>query len=126
MGEGCKARVLNQIISFTGIGSAIPQSFSELPMVVQTKVVLGLVLDRNRPGSGELFLRRLWGDAAHLIHSTSTLQHEQSSSWDFGEAPKEPLRRWALQLACGMLEISPWEVEGLPVAWAMPLAQQTW
>merc|ERR1719263_1813075 len=116
MGEGCKARVLSQIINFTQIRSSLPGNFIQLPTLEQTKAVLGLVLDRQWPGQGRFYLDRMWGDVAPAAASKASAK--RSPKHNTG-VEKDALGRWALTLACGMLDISPWETEGLPVAWAM-------
>jgi len=133
MNEGCKARVLGQILDFAGADRrALPPDLWSRPVPEQMKTVLGIALDRMWPGNGRAYLERMWsGVPPHRPHHCRTAAAGRvSGEGGGGGAAGErlpPLGQLALQLACGMLDVPPWEAEGtLPVAWAMPLAGRTW
>eukprot|EP00747_Dinoflagellata_sp_TGD_P055951 gnl/TRDRNA2_/TRDRNA2_149825_c0_seq1.p1 gnl/TRDRNA2_/TRDRNA2_149825_c0~~gnl/TRDRNA2_/TRDRNA2_149825_c0_seq1.p1 ORF type:complete len:437 (-),score=76.77 gnl/TRDRNA2_/TRDRNA2_149825_c0_seq1:101-1411(-) len=128
LNEGCKDRVLGQILDFAGCSRAsLPPSFwTSLPTSEQVRVVLGAALDRHMPGKGQLVLERMQlsdcgPDVVDVVSADAPLDEDGETA-----AMAAPLSLVAVRLACGILDIPPWEAKGsLPVAWALPLAQDT-
>lgn len=128
MNEGCKVRVLNQIFDFAGNGRrSLPANFWSLPTTEQMQVALTARLDLLWPGRGRDYLERMWGDgrlATRLSNPTARKELDEQTD-------PEPLERFTLRLACGLLDVQPFgckagDKKSLPIAWAMPLAESTW
>lgn len=124
MSEGCKARVLGQIMDYSGRGqSMLPPNFWIKSTQEQVEFVLGEALEKLWPGNGHAYLKRMLpsasGNDQGRIRKTALLEGDITIH-------DESLERNLLRIACGMLDVPPWEAPGLPVCWAMPLAQQSW
>mmetsp|Transcript_85854 Transcript_85854/g.199571 ORF Transcript_85854/g.199571 Transcript_85854/m.199571 type:complete len:129 (+) Transcript_85854:766-1152(+) len=84
----------------------------------QMKMVLAAVLEQVWPGKGRTYLERMWADALPTGRTTRRAPTP---------GPALPsLKHLTLRLACGLLEVSPWESDGMPVAWALPLLGNAW
>lgn len=120
MNEGCKDRVLGQIMDFTSVRRIFSEDFWRLATMQQLRLVLAAVLDRQWPGNGSAYLDRLMA-----AEDKGQGPRRRQCVRRLTRGPETSIERVALQLACGTLDISPWE-DGTSVAWAVPLSKVFW